>query len=64
MGGGGCPFGSSAILSSPQGGSRILADVYISLYIFIHFYIFSCLFAYFVCVFVCIFEMFHIKMIV
>ena len=33
-------------------GSRILADVYISLYVFIHFYIFLCVFAYVLHVFV------------
>ena len=37
------------------GGSRILADVYISSHILIHSYIFSCVFAYFLCVFLYIF---------
>ena len=65
VGGGGCSFGSSAILSSPQGGSRILADVYISLYVLIHFYICLCVFAHFLFAFVYTFWIFvHVKLIV
>ena len=49
-----CPFVQKFIKNQKvvvkPGGSRILADVHISLHMFIHVYIFSFVFAYVLCV--------------